>query len=106
MAILDRQLSRVEVSRPPYSPGAIRDCGESGKLYHKERRKNMYRAMIDADMQQFKIIDDECNLIATRSMPFQEWPNPGRDFLMAQRENQDAYDKILALVEAANAGGE
>lgn len=62
----------------------------------------MYKAKIDIHNQQFVIIDDEGDLVTARSMPYQSTPNPGKDVLMAHEDNKAAYEKIAALVEAAN----
>lgn len=65
----------------------------------------MYEAKIDIQNQQFSIVDDG-DIIAFRLMPYQMTPNPGQDVLMVHEDNKAAYEKIAALVEAANRGGE
>ena len=62
----------------------------------------MYNAKIDVKNQKFVIEDRDGNVIAFRPMPWQQVPNPGREVLMAQGANQNAWNRIYDLVQDAN----
>lgn len=64
---------------------------------------NFWSAHIDDDRQQFVIKDADGNTVAARNFPSQKSPNPGRTENMKNKQNSDAWLKILNLVESANA---
>lgn len=52
------------------------------------------------------IIENDGVLVASRALPTQQIPNPGKDALMSLPGNQEAYDEIHDLVADANDGCE
>ncbi len=70
---------------------------------HPSKEENkMYNARIDSLKQEFVIERLGGNFIAFRSMPCQQFPNPGRKILMANEDNQKAWAAIYDLVQFAN----
>lgn len=64
----------------------------------------MWHAMIDEKNQRFVIEDRDGELIASKQMPTQKWPNSGKDELMKLLGNAEARKRVLDLVETANKG--
>ena len=62
----------------------------------------MYKVSIDATLQVFFITDKDGYVIASRQMPYQQTPNPGKTVLMANEANWEAWKRIRDLVRDAN----